>query len=66
MPKSNVYYDVTDQEQYLDAAVANDIIIIETNYNWSHLGFSQVYYIETRDSVINFRLKALIELQLLH
>ena len=65
MPKSNVYYDVTDQEQYLDAAVANDIIIIETNYNWSHLGFLQAYYIETRDSVINFRLKALTERQLL-
>ena len=61
MPEINVNHAVINQEQYLDAAVVNKIIIIETD---CQLGFLEVYYLEKLDSAINFRLKTLIELHL--
>ena len=42
----------------------NNIVIVDTNHNWSHLEFLEAYYIKTREPAINVGLKASKELQL--
>ena len=64
MPEVDRIIQKVEQDQHLRDAVMNNIVIVDTNHNWSQLEFLEAYYIKTRESAINFGLKASKELQL--
>ena len=64
MPEIDINIDKVEQDQHLADAVISNIVIVDTNHNWSQLEFLEAYYIKTREPAINVGLKASKELQL--
>ena len=64
MPEIDDNCNVVDQNQHLADAVMNNVMIVDTNHNWSQLEFLEAYYIKACDSAINVGLKASKELHL--